>query len=243
MPRLAETSDSRLRSPALRANRRACLNSSIALPISPKSLKTTPAAWCATAACAAEGFGPAHHAPRRGLPAAATTPGRAACPAPGTREAVAESDGIIQSYSVLHRFVEDSYLSQGGANVRRGAHAGSGRLILDNHEGAATYPAPERWDDVDDIDYLYREHAILARQPDAERVAAALGQILEQVGYGDVPEGDARQIRSQRVSTGGARSPDRARHPHAGTRPDPAPRRGTRAEAWPGRITMFTCAR
>jgi subtilisin family serine protease len=75
------------------------------------------------------------------------------------------------------------------------------QLILDNHEGAATYPAPDRWADVDDIDYLYREHAILARQPDAERVAAALGQILEQVGYGDVPE-DGRAIRSRRVSSG-----------------------------------------
>ena len=54
-PRLAEMSDSRSRSPALRANRRAALNSSIASPISPKSLKTTPAAWCATAACDAGG--------------------------------------------------------------------------------------------------------------------------------------------------------------------------------------------
>ena len=54
-PRLARTSDSRSRSPALRANRRAFLNSSIASLISPKSRRTTPAAWCATAACDADG--------------------------------------------------------------------------------------------------------------------------------------------------------------------------------------------
>jgi subtilisin family serine protease len=75
------------------------------------------------------------------------------------------------------------------------------QLILDNHEGAATHPAADQWGDVDDIDYLYREHTILARQVDAERVAAALREILGQVGYGDVPESE-RAIRSQQVSSG-----------------------------------------
>ena len=63
------------------------------------------------------------------------------------------------------------------------------QLILNGHQGAAAHPAPDRWDDVDDFEYLYREYAILVREPDAERVVAALGQILDQAGYGDVPEG------------------------------------------------------
>ena len=85
MPRLARTSVSRLRSPALRANRRACLSSSIAFRFT-ECLRTTPAAWWATAASAAEGSWPAPHARRRGLPTAATAPGRAACPAPRSPE-------------------------------------------------------------------------------------------------------------------------------------------------------------
>ena len=76
------------------------------------------------------------------------------------------------------------------------------QLILDHHERTATHPATDRWDDVDDIDYLYREYAILAREPDAERVAAALRQILDQAGYGDVPAGDAREIQRQQVASG-----------------------------------------
>jgi subtilisin family serine protease len=76
------------------------------------------------------------------------------------------------------------------------------QLILDNHEGAAAHPAADRWDEVDDIDYLYREYAILARQPDADRVAEALGAILGEVGYGDIPEGDAREIVREPVSSG-----------------------------------------
>ena len=35
------------------------------------------------------------------------------------------------------------------------------QLILDNFGDAATYPAADQWDDIDDIDYLYRKHAIL----------------------------------------------------------------------------------
>ena len=42
------------------------------------------------------------------------------------------------------------------------------RLILDGHEGAAAHPAAERWDDVDNVEYLYREYAILVREPDAD---------------------------------------------------------------------------
>ena len=43
------------------------------------------------------------------------------------------------------------------------------QLILNGHPGAAAHPAPDRWDDIDDFDYLYREYAILAREQDAER--------------------------------------------------------------------------
>lgn len=76
------------------------------------------------------------------------------------------------------------------------------RLILDNHEGAAAHPAPERWDDVDDFEYLYREYAILALERDADRVADALRQALDDAGYGDVPEGDAREIQREPISRG-----------------------------------------
>jgi subtilisin family serine protease len=76
------------------------------------------------------------------------------------------------------------------------------QLILDGHEGAAAHPAADRWDDVDTFEYLYREYAILAREPDADRVAAALGQILDQAGYGDVPAGEAREIQREQVTSG-----------------------------------------
>ena len=76
------------------------------------------------------------------------------------------------------------------------------QLILDGHRGAAAHPAADRWGDVDNIEYVYREYAILAREPDVERVVAALGQILDQVGYGDVPEGQAREIQREPVTSG-----------------------------------------
>ena len=55
------------------------------------------------------------------------------------------------------------------------------QLILDNHGGTAAHPTPDQWGDVDNIEYLYREYAILVRQPDADRVVDALGEILGQV--------------------------------------------------------------
>jgi len=76
------------------------------------------------------------------------------------------------------------------------------QLILNGHGDAAAHPVVERWDEVDNVEYLYREYAILVREPDADRVVAALGPILEQVGYGDVPEGDAREIRREPVTSG-----------------------------------------
>jgi Subtilase family len=76
------------------------------------------------------------------------------------------------------------------------------RLILDNHEEAAAHPALNQWDDADDLHYLYREYAILARVNEADRVTERLGQILDEVGYGDIPEGDARAIRREELSRG-----------------------------------------
>jgi subtilisin family serine protease len=76
------------------------------------------------------------------------------------------------------------------------------QLILDNFGDAATYPAADQWDDIDDIDYLYRKHAILARRSDAARVTAALGDIFGDVGYGDLAEGDERQIRHEDLPGG-----------------------------------------
>jgi subtilase family protein len=76
------------------------------------------------------------------------------------------------------------------------------RLILDDLYGAAAFPATEQPADADSAGYLYREQAILVRRPDAERVAAALGQILADTGDADVPGGDAREITVEEVSRG-----------------------------------------
>ena len=76
------------------------------------------------------------------------------------------------------------------------------QLILEGHRDTAAHPVVERWDEVDNVEYLYREYAILVREPDADRVVAALGPILEQAGYGDVPQGDAREIQREPVTSG-----------------------------------------
>ena len=76
------------------------------------------------------------------------------------------------------------------------------QLILEGHRDTAAHPVVERWDEVDNVEYLYRGYAILVREPDADRVVAALGPILEQAGYGDVPEGDARAIQREPVTSG-----------------------------------------
>ena len=76
------------------------------------------------------------------------------------------------------------------------------RLVLDRHDEAAAHPAPDQWEDADDLHYLYREYAILVRQVEADRVTEQLRRILDDAGYGDVPEGDAREIRREEVSRG-----------------------------------------
>jgi len=75
-------------------------------------------------------------------------------------------------------------------------------LILDNLDSSAAYPAPDRWDQIDDINYLYREYAILTREQDAGRVERAVTRILHEAGYADAPEGQDRTIRHERVSAG-----------------------------------------
>jgi hypothetical protein len=80
------------------------------------------------------------------------------------------------------------------------------QLILDRlrEEGAAAYPPPARWDDeeVNDVDYLYQEYTILARAQDADRVAAAITAILDQTGYGGIPEGEGRQVPHEPIGPG-----------------------------------------
>jgi hypothetical protein len=78
------------------------------------------------------------------------------------------------------------------------------QLILSAHAdtGAAAFPAADRWDDVDSFDYLYRENAILVREPDVARVTTAITQILNDAGNVYVPAGPAGPIQAEPV--GGA---------------------------------------
>jgi hypothetical protein len=71
-------------------------------------------------------------------------------------------------------------------------------LILDNLEGAAAFPPRDQWEGLDDFDYLYREHTILSREQDADRVGEAIRRILDRAGYGDLPD-DAREILREKV--------------------------------------------
>lgn len=72
-------------------------------------------------------------------------------------------------------------------------------LVLEKLRDAAAYPPEDLWDRAEGVSYLYRRDTILARQQDADRVAEAIRRFLDEVGYGDVPEGDARLIRRERV--------------------------------------------
>jgi hypothetical protein len=75
-------------------------------------------------------------------------------------------------------------------------------LVLDNLKGSAVYPPLDQWDQIDDFDYLYREYAILTREQDADRVESAVIRIMHEAGYGDVFEGQGREVRRERVSAG-----------------------------------------
>ncbi|MBV9381436.1 MAG: S8 family serine peptidase [Streptosporangiaceae bacterium] len=60
------------------------------------------------------------------------------------------------------------------------------QLILDSLDDAAAFPDPQRWDAVDDVDYLYRKNAVLVREPDADRLVTTLTQ-----SYGPARGADA----------------------------------------------------
>jgi len=62
-------------------------------------------------------------------------------------------------------------------------------LVLNNLPGAAAFPARDRWEEIDDVDYLYREHTILTREQDADRLEDAIGRI----------PGETREIQRERV--------------------------------------------
>jgi hypothetical protein len=68
-------------------------------------------------------------------------------------------------------------------------------LILHEHEDAAAFP--EDWEEVGDVDYVYRQNTILTREQDEARVTEALTQILREAGS-DVPEGE-RPFETQRA--------------------------------------------
>ena len=117
------------------------------------------------------------------------------------------------------------------------------RLILNGHPDAAAHPAPDRWDDVDDFDYLYREYAILVRAQDAEEVAGALRRILDQASATET----SRRVRRGRSSASTvSRGLVRLTVPTTPTLvPDLIGRLddGSRALGWPGPSIRFTSAR
>jgi Subtilase family len=52
-------------------------------------------------------------------------------------------------------------------------------LILNTLPDAAAFPDPEQWEEVEDVDYLYRRHTILVRERDANRLVEALARIFD----------------------------------------------------------------
>jgi hypothetical protein len=77
-------------------------------------------------------------------------------------------------------------------------------LILNSLDGAAAYPAREQWDTdaVNDVEYLYRSYTLLAAEHDVEQATDALRRTYDRLGYGALPEGEARQIRHERAISG-----------------------------------------
>jgi hypothetical protein len=73
-------------------------------------------------------------------------------------------------------------------------------LILHSLEHVAAFP--DNWEEVGEVDYLYRENRILTREQDADRVVGALTQILTEQGGGDVPEREEQWFERHRVNAG-----------------------------------------
>jgi Subtilase family len=63
-------------------------------------------------------------------------------------------------------------------------------LILSTLDDAAAFPDRDRWEEVDDVEYLYRRHTILCRDRDWDRLVEALTRIYGQPGGDYVPEGE-----------------------------------------------------
>jgi hypothetical protein len=68
-------------------------------------------------------------------------------------------------------------------------------LILESHEDAAAFPAD--WEDVGDINYLYRQNTILVYQRDEALVTAAVSDILRDAGGGDAAAAEPRSFESR----------------------------------------------
>lgn len=69
-------------------------------------------------------------------------------------------------------------------------------LILDHLGESAAFPDATEWDNVEDVDYLYRKRTILTHELDVDRVVRALQEILRPE---DVPESEAPPFGPQRV--------------------------------------------
>jgi hypothetical protein len=67
-------------------------------------------------------------------------------------------------------------------------------LILESLAGAAAHPDADSWgaEDIDDVDYLYREDTVLVRERDAGRVIEALVEILYGEGGEEAAQGEER---------------------------------------------------
>lgn len=76
------------------------------------------------------------------------------------------------------------------------------QLILDSLDGAAAFPNERQWDEVDDVDYLYRKNTILVREQDADLLVDALRRIFEPGGRYVPADGAAPVFRRRRVTAG-----------------------------------------
>ena len=201
------------------------------------------------------GAGPAPDGRWRVPPMAVTAPAPAAHRVPGHRSAVWAGRHRLNGMqcAIVRR---DTHASRGGAHACRSSHAGPDRLILESLAGAAAHPDADSWgaEDIDDVDYLYREDTVLVRERDAGRVIEALVEIL----YGEGGE-EAAQGEERPPPLGGEDSPDAlivrgvlSPRGSSASRGRPACERSRRSSTcstrlgcavWPGSTPSSTCAR